>query len=193
MTTYYNLLGIDKNATQSEVKKAYRLLAKKYHPDLNPADDAQEKFIEVEVAYSCLSKNDSRLAYDRLLKYGETKFSKSTAGRKYTNDVNRRTTRGKRNADVHSRMTYNQYQRDELLRTSSTAVIIQSLITILIGTVLAFLLYAIAVKIYGTNTKEWTEHNSIYFLGGTYVLTLIGLSYSYEPIVRNLIIGKPKK
>ena len=193
MSTYYEQLGIDSKATQSEIKKAYRRMAKKYHPDLNPNEGAEQKFIEIEIAYSCLSKPDSRLAYDRLLKYGESGMNNSTVTRKYRNDVNRRTSSGRSNANRRTRMTYDQYQRDELLRTSSTAVIIQSIITIVVGTLLAIILYNIAVKMYGPNTREWTEHNSVYILEGTYVLSLIGLSYVYEPIVRNIIVGKPKK
>jgi curved DNA-binding protein CbpA len=193
MSTYYKQLGIDEKATQSEIKKAYRRMAKKYHPDLNPNEGAQQKFIEIEIAYSCLSKQDSRLAYDRLLKYGESELTNPAFMRKYRNDVNRRASKGRSNANTRTRMTYEQYQRDELLRTSSTAVIIQSIITVIFGAVLAIILYKIAVKMYGPYTREWTAHRSVYVLAGTYVLSLIGLSYVYEPMVRNIIVGKPKK
>lgn len=193
MSTYYEQLGIDEKATQADIKKAYRKMAKKYHPDLNPNEGAQQKFIEIEIAYSCLSKEDSRLSYDRLLKYGESGMTNSAVTRKYRNDVNRRASRGRSNANTRARMTYEQYQRDELLRTSSTAIIIQSIITIIFGAVLAIMLYKIAVKMYGPNTSEWTEHRSVYVLAGTYIMSLIGLSYVYEPMVRNIIIGKPKK
>ena len=49
---YYKIMGLEKTATQDEIKKTYRKLAKKYHPDLNPNDEkAQEKFKEVSEAY----------------------------------------------------------------------------------------------------------------------------------------------
>ena len=63
---YYEVLGIGKNATDAEIKSAYRKLAKKYHPDLNPGDkEAEEKFKEVNEANDVLSDPDKRRRYDQ--------------------------------------------------------------------------------------------------------------------------------
>lgn len=63
---YYEVLGISKSATPEEIKKAYRQLALKYHPDRNPDDkDAEEKFKEAAEAYSVLSDENKRARYDR--------------------------------------------------------------------------------------------------------------------------------
>ncbi len=64
---YYEVLGIERTASADEVKRAYRRLAKKYHPDLNKdnADEAEEKFKEVSEAYEVLIDDDKRAAYDR--------------------------------------------------------------------------------------------------------------------------------
>lgn len=64
---YYKILGVDKNATQDEIKKAYRKLALKYHPDRNPDDKtAEEKFKEVTEAHEVLSDPEKRKKYDTL-------------------------------------------------------------------------------------------------------------------------------
>jgi molecular chaperone DnaJ len=60
---YYNILGIDKSADDSTIKKAYRKLSKKYHPDVNP--DGEDKFKEIAEAYDTLSDKDKRANYDR--------------------------------------------------------------------------------------------------------------------------------
>jgi len=62
---YYEVLGVDKNASQDDIKKAYRKLAKKYHPDVSSEDKAEEKFKEVREAYETLSEPQKRGQYDR--------------------------------------------------------------------------------------------------------------------------------
>ncbi len=62
---YYEILGIDRNATDEEIKRVFRKLAFKYHPDHNHDDRAGEKFKEVNEAYEVLSDRDKRAAYDR--------------------------------------------------------------------------------------------------------------------------------
>ena len=66
---YYKILGVDKSASQDDVKKAYKKLARKYHPDLNPNDpDAHRKFQEINEANEVLSDPEKRKKYDQ---YGE--------------------------------------------------------------------------------------------------------------------------
>lgn len=72
---YYEVLGVDKNADDAALKKAYRVLAKKYHPDMNPGDaEAEKKFKEASEAYAVLSDPEKRRQYDQ---YGHAAFDQN--------------------------------------------------------------------------------------------------------------------
>ena len=69
---YYDVLGINRNADEKEIKRAYRKLAKKYHPDINPGDkEAEQKFKELTEAYNVLSDSEKKKLYDQ---YGFAAF-----------------------------------------------------------------------------------------------------------------------
>ena len=75
---YYEVLGIDKGADEGSIKKAYRNLAKKYHPDMNPGNaEAEQRFKEVNEAYSVLSDPDKKAKYDQ---FGHAAFDQGAGG-----------------------------------------------------------------------------------------------------------------
>ena len=77
-TDYYKTLGVSKNASQDDIKKAYRKLARKYHPDLNPGDKtAEQKFKEMNDAYSVLHDPKKRTEYDQ---FGSSPFGAGGQG-----------------------------------------------------------------------------------------------------------------
>ena len=68
MTTkrdYYDVLGVEKAATESELKNSFRRLARKYHPDRSTEEDAEDRFKEIQEAYAVLSDQKKRAQYDR--------------------------------------------------------------------------------------------------------------------------------
>ena len=78
---YYEVLGVSRSATDDELKRAYRKLAKKYHPDTNPGDkNAEAKFKEASEAYAILSDPDKRRQYDQ---FGHAAFDQ-TGGAGFT-------------------------------------------------------------------------------------------------------------
>lgn len=79
---YYEVLGVNRNATDEELKKAYRKLAKKYHPDANPDNkkEAEAKFKEVNEAYETLSDKQRRDMYDRFGHNGPQGFGGGAGG-----------------------------------------------------------------------------------------------------------------
>lgn len=123
MKNYYDILFIPNNASQNDIKKAFRTLAKEYHPDLNNSADATRLFIEVEEAYSCLSDPQLRARYDRLLRGGGSNRRKSShkadrkARSRYSTRadkeyVQRKAQAAREKANHRAQMNYKRYRAE---------------------------------------------------------------------------------
>lgn len=93
MENYYDILGVDKNATQDEIKKSYRTLSKKYHPDKNQDPQAEDMFKKVGEAYSVLKDDEKRREYDDRLSGRNRRFEFHFGGghgnfRQMASDIN---------------------------------------------------------------------------------------------------------
>lgn len=96
---FYKVLGVSKDASDDDIKKAYRKLARKYHPDVNKTKEAEEKFKDISEAYDVLSKKEDRQKYDAIRQFGmggarfaggngsRIRFSTSGGGPNNINDI----------------------------------------------------------------------------------------------------------
>jgi len=115
MENYYKVLGVDKNASTLVIKKAFRLLAKEYHPDKNSNSDANEIFIKINLAYENLKDEVSRKKYDEeyfqfVKKKENSGFNSNKNDNYYNNEwVNRQEEFIKR-AEMYSRMNYKEFE-----------------------------------------------------------------------------------
>lgn len=80
---YYEVLGVGKDASDDDIKKAYRKMARQYHPDVNKAADAEAKFKEVKEAYDVLSDGQKRSTYDQ---YGHVDPNQGMGGGGFSGD-----------------------------------------------------------------------------------------------------------
>lgn len=195
MSTYYELLEITEIATEVEIKKAYRRMAKLWHPDMNPNEDTTQQFVSIEVAYSALSDSKSRAAYDRLLQMERERIINPGLNRKYAQTVTKRTSQTRKRANTQSNMSYEQYQREEMLRTSLWGIFLKAAFFL----ITAVLIFWWLIDMTETRSAQIRARQVPSIPDTLFVILfflplplLIILTYAYEPLVKLLIVGSPK-
>lgn len=193
MPNFYQILEVSETATTAEIKKAYRTLAKEYHPDMNPAKDAHDKFIQLEEAYSCLSKAHSRRIYDNLL---QNRVRSASVNQKYENDLKKRRAEARRRAAHHARMSYQQYQKDEMLKYSGVGVFLKTALLLGTAITLFWLHRQSCFYFFGDVERDWADNENYWpyliFFSFLFVPILAGTSFFYDMIIEKTIIGKPR-
>ena len=109
MKNYYKILEIEFGTDTLTVKKAYRRLALKYHPDKNRASDAAKMFIEITEAYEVLSDNTKRTEYDFLFKKNFISNETIIKEEKYQEQQKTWTAYGQKKGDEYSKMSYDDF------------------------------------------------------------------------------------
>jgi len=99
---YYDILKVDTTTSTNEIKQSFKILAKKYHPDLNKEPNAQENFILIFEAYSILIDVNKRKTYDDIIKYRENNIFKE--------NLNNWTYEAKKEANYYSKKPYKDFE-----------------------------------------------------------------------------------
>src|SRR4030042_6943366 len=107
LSDYYQILGIPLNSSVNDIKKAYRQKARQYHPDINPAPEARDKFILVTEAYEFLIANHDRISADN-----EAYWQAMDNWRKY------RQVRSKQRARVYAQASYIRFKKTKFYKTT---------------------------------------------------------------------------
>lgn len=117
MKDYYKILGIPNNASAEEIKKAYRILAKKYHPDINKENSEfyEEKFKEVSAAYEILKDESKRIKYDKDLESYNSSYSNN-----YNNSNNNNYKNSSNNSNYNNSSSYEEHKNSNSNNTSAS-------------------------------------------------------------------------
>ncbi len=125
LTDYYEILGLPANSTIEEIKRAYRKKARLYHPDINPAPDAKDHFINITEAYEFLMANQEKIKTD------DQAYQQAMENwRKYRQD------RSRKRATVYARTSYGTFKNTQFYKTTrifdGTTIIFSFIVSIMV-------------------------------------------------------------
>lgn len=131
---HYKILGITENATLDEIKKSFRELAKKYHPDKNNADDANDRFREIFTAYEILKNTENRKYFDHERKkyYGAIRDSaiQETFNEEHFNNAKKQ---ARENADKYSKMSFADFLESSIFVVKKATLSVALVLMFLFG------------------------------------------------------------
>lgn len=185
MKKYYYILEISENSTLSDIKKAYRKLAKKYHPDINKSANAHEKFVEISEAYEFLVNQ-----------YNGVSKKYPTASADYEGEDFKRTRQEAREkAKQQAEMRYEEFKMEhEAFRKSGMHDLVLLLTIIARIAAIPFFFFLLLLPVYIALHNEWTM---IFFLFITWPFAFIIVWYAYDNKKNYFLPGKfyytPKK
>lgn len=164
MKNYYKILEIEFGTDTLTVKKAYRRLALKYHPDKNRASDAAKMFIEITEAYEVLSDNTKRTEYDFLFKKNFISNETIIKEEKYQEQQKTWTAYGQKKGDEYSKMSYDDFNARILNEIKIGVSYIPNFFTILLVGLGAIAMFSILPKAFSGNNSGM----------GFFILLMIG-------------------
>ena len=154
MKDYYAILEIETNSTESDIRKAYRRLAKQYHPDVNKAKNAHEKFIEISEAYEFLINHNRKYAEEftsePIREERETNYRESAEFEKFRQEAHEK-------AQQHAKMRYDEFKKQHEAFQKSGINDLALLFTIIVRIALIPLFFfLVLVPFYVALHSEWT-------------------------------------
>lgn len=191
---YYHILEVESRASEDEIKKAFRRLAKKYHPDLNKDDSATDKFKRIYTAYEVLSDPFKKKLYDEMIQNGEVgthaepSFNRDEAFSSWERKAQDR-------ADYYSHMRYSRFEKEKLKGMD----FVYHQLALSIGIVGLFLMGGGALYFAKTIVTSVIEgRTSPYNLIGAAVATAFGLVILWQVIrmagiFKNTVFARFKK
>ncbi len=175
--TYYEILGLSPGASLTEIKQAYRRMAKQYHPDLNKSPDAQERFIEINEAYEFLlhlhTKAPAAGTAGRSRRSGSRYYCQPTADELFRQWMENERRKARARAAAAARKRYEEFRRSRIFRTSQIVSDFYDYLFVVIGMIIILSAVASIVTKIMTPPDPVTQEKSHL---GTYIFTTVILS-----------------
>ena len=153
---YYQVLGLDPGCSMTDIKRAYRVKAKLYHPDLNRSADAQDKFIEVNEAYEFFLARDYRARQAQV----EEKMSTAEMQEMFNEWIRRERMRARARAARAAKKKFEEFRNSPLYRTSNLLSIGADYVVIFIGTLI--ILVPVFGVYYRTQADGFINPNGVF-------------------------------